>query len=71
MQKTVKTKVIYDSSKVEPSGSHYGTRGSLRGSGRIRKRIILGDKFDYGEKAKEKKNYVLYISTRKLWKKKK
>ena len=62
MRKTVKTKVIYDSSKVEPAGSHYGTRGSLRGSGRIRKRIILGDKFDYGEKAKEKKNYVLYVS---------
>ena len=62
MRKTVKTKIIYDSSKVEPAGSHYGTRGSLRGSGRIRKRIILGDKFDYGEKAKEKKNYVLYVS---------
>ena len=62
MQKTVKTKIIYDSSKVEPSGSHYGTRGSLRGSGKIRKRIILGEKFDYGEKAKEKQNYVLYVS---------
>ena len=62
MRKTVKTKVIYDSSKVEAGGSHYGTRGSLRGSGKIRKRIILGEKFDYGEKAKEKQNYVLYVS---------
>ena len=62
MQKTVKTKVIYDSSKVELGGSHYGTRGTLRGSGKIRKRIILGEKFDYGEKAKEKQNYVLYVS---------
>ena len=59
MKKTVKT--IYDSA-AEPGGSHYVNRGSLRGSGKIRKRIILGEKFDYGEKAKEKKNYVLYVS---------
>ena len=62
MRKTVKTKVIYDSSKSMSGSSHYGTRGSLRGSGKIRKRIILGEKFDYGEKAKEKTNYVLYVS---------
>ena len=61
MKKTVKTKTIYDSA-ADDGGSHYVNRGSLRGSGRIRKRIILGEKFDYGEKAKEKKNYVLYVS---------
>ena len=62
MSKTVKTKSIYQPYKGERESSHFGTRGSLRGSGRIRKRIILGEKFDYGEKTKEKQNYVLYVS---------
>jgi len=62
MSKAVKTKVIYDSSTMEPSDSHFTKGGSLRSSSRIRKRIVLGEKFDYGEKAKEKQNYILYIS---------
>ena len=62
MSKAVKTKVIYDSSTKEPSDSHFTMAGSLRSSGRIRRRIVLGEKFDYGEKAKEKQNYILYIS---------
>ena len=62
MSKAVKTKVIYDSTAGEASGSHFTKGGSLRSSGRIRRRIVLGEKFDYGEKAKEKLNYILYIS---------
>ena len=62
MSKAVKTKVIYDSSTMEPSDSHFTNGGSLRSSGRIRRRIVLGEKFDYGEKAKEKQNYIFYIS---------
>ena len=62
MSKTVKPKNIYQPYKGEREGAHFGTRGSLRSSGRIRKRIILGEKFDYGEKTKEKQNYVLYES---------
>jgi hypothetical protein len=54
MSKAVKTKVIYDSTAGEASGSHFTKGGSLRSSGRIRRRIVLGEKFDYGEKAKEK-----------------
>ena len=42
--------------------SHYDTLSSLQTPGKIRKRIILGEKFDYGEKAKEKKNYVYYVA---------
>ena len=41
---------------------HYSLHTSLRGSGKIRKRTILGEKFDYGEKLKEKKNYIYYVS---------
>ena len=62
MSKAVKTKVIYDSSTMEPPDSHFTNGGSLRSSGRIRRRIVLGEKFDYGEKAKEKQNYIFYIS---------
>ena len=62
MSKAVKTIVIYDSSSMEPSDPHFTNAGSLRSSGRIRRRIVLGEKFDYGEKAKEKQNYILYIS---------
>ena len=62
MSKTVKTKNIGEPYKFEHEGGHFGTKGSLRGSGRIRKRIVLGEKFDYGEISKEKQNYVLYVS---------
>ena len=36
-------------------------RRSSRGS-RVWKKTILGDKFEYSEKLKEKKNYILYVS---------
>ena len=62
MSKTVKAKSIYQYDNGEYEGHHFGGGGSLRSSGRIRKRIILGEKFDYGEKTKEKQNYVLYVS---------
>ena len=46
------------------SGKYVSSRrsGSLRGSGRITRKTVLGDKFDYGEKIKEKRNYILYVS---------
>ena len=62
MTKTVKTKTTYESKQGEAGKSHYVMRNSLRGSGKIRKRIILGEKFDYGKKEKEKENYVLFIA---------
>ena len=34
----------------------------MKTPGKIRKRIILGQKFDYGEKAKEKQNYVYFVA---------
>ena len=43
---------------VEPGSA---LRRSSRGS-RVWKKTILGEKFEYSEKLKEKKNYVLYVS---------
>ena len=58
MKRTKITKTI-----VKDSGdSRYSMRSSLRGSGKVRKRTILGEKFDYGEKVKEKRNYIMYVS---------
>jgi hypothetical protein len=34
----------------------------LRGSGRIKKSIVQGNKFEFAEKLKEKRNYILYVS---------
>ena len=62
MSKTVKAKNIYESCPGESEGEYFGTGGTYGNSGRIRKRIVLGDKFDYGEKTKEKQNYILYVS---------
>ena len=61
MIKTVKKQTIYDSSPIDTSIQSY-TKGSIQASGRIRRRTILGEKFDYGEKIKEKQNYVLYMA---------
>ena len=58
MKKNIVTKTVIKNTR----DTYYGMRSSLRGSGKIRKRTILGEKFDYGEKLKEKKNYVLYVS---------
>ena len=39
----------------------HGLRRSSRGS-RVWKKTILGEKFEYAEKLREKKNYILYVS---------
>ena len=61
MIKTVKKKTIYDTASIDTSSQSY-QKGSIKASGRVRRRTILGEKFDYGEKIKEKDNYVLYIA---------
>ena len=61
MIKTVKKKSIYDSSSIDPSNKSY-LKAANQASSRIRRRTILGEKFDYGEKIKEKQNYVLYVA---------
>ena len=62
MSKTVKIKNIYETDNKEPRFTHQCSNSNMKSSGRIRRRIILGEKFDYGEKAKEKENYVLYVA---------
>ena len=61
MIKTVKKQTAYESSKGNPS-NEYHSGNPLHSSGRVRRRTILGEKFDYGEKIKEKQNYVLYMA---------
>ena len=61
MIKTVKKKSIYDTSSIDPSNKSY-LKAANQASSRIRRRTILGEKFDYGEKIKEKQNYVLYVA---------
>ena len=61
MIKTVKKKTIYDTASIDTNNQSY-QKGSIHASGRVRRRTILGEKFDYGEKIKEKDNYVLYIA---------
>ena len=61
MIKTVKKKTIYDTASLDTSNQSY-QKGSIQASGRVRRRTILGEKFDYGEKIKEKNNYVLYMA---------
>ena len=61
MIKTVKKKTIYDTASIDTNNQSY-QKGSIQASGRVRRRTILGEKFDYGEKIKEKDNYVLYIA---------
>ena len=59
MIKTVKKETKYNPANGDASGQ-YHSGNSLHASGRVRRRTILGEKFDYGEKIKEKQNYVLY-----------
>ena len=44
------------------SGGQSGLRHSLRGSGKVWKKTVLGKKFEISEKLKEKKNYIMYHS---------
>ena len=46
----------------EISSGQSGLRHSLRGSGKVWKKTVLGKKFEFAEKLKEKKNYVMYSS---------
>ena len=61
MIKTVKKKTVYDTASIDTTNQSY-QKGSIQAAGRVRRRTILGEKFDYGEKIKEKDNYVLYIA---------
>ena len=61
MIKTVKKKTVSDAASIGTSGQSY-QKSSIQASGRVRRRTILGEKFDYGEKIKEKENYVLYVA---------
>ena len=61
MIKTVKKKTVYDTASIDASNQSY-KKSTIKASGRVRRRTILGEKFDYGEKVKEKDNYVLYIA---------
>ena len=61
MIKTVKKQTMFDSSSSTSSLPSY-IKGSFQSNSRIRRRTILGEKFDYGEKIKEKQNYVLYVA---------
>ena len=61
MIKTVKKKTVYDTASIDTTNQSY-QKGSIQASGRVRRRTILGEKFDYGEKIKEIDNYVLYIA---------
>ena len=55
---TTRTQVI---SGPNATGTQPGLRRSSRGS-RVWKKTILGEKFEYSEKLREKKNYILFVS---------
>ena len=55
---TTKTTRVVDLGKGAPQP---GLRRSSRGS-RVWKKTIYGEKFEFAEKLKEKKNYILYVS---------
>ena len=55
---TTRTTRVVDLGKGAPQP---GLRRSSRGS-RVWKKTILGEKFEFAEKLKEKKNYILYVS---------
>ena len=44
------------------SGGESGRRHSLRGSGKVWKKTVLGKKYEIAEKVKEKKNYIMFHS---------
>ena len=46
----------------EISSGQSGLRHSLRGSGKVWKKTVLGKKFEFAERLKEKKNYIMYRS---------
>jgi hypothetical protein len=50
------------STRVISEGGQSGLRHSLRGSGKVWKKTLLGKKFEFAEKLKEKRNYIMYLS---------
>ena len=58
------SKTIPTTIHVISKGGQTGLRHSLRGSaaGKIWKKTVRGDKFEYAKKLEEKRNYVLYAS---------
>ena len=59
-----KSKQLPTITHVISKGGPVGLRHSLRGSaaGKIWKKTVLGDKFEFSKKLKEKPNYILYTS---------
>lgn len=55
-------KTLPTTTHVISQGGQSGLRHSLRGSagGKIWKKTVLGDKFEYSKKLSEKRNYILY-----------
>ncbi len=53
---------LYKMKTTRLLGSQGGLRHSLRGSGRIKKSIVQGNKFEFAEKLREKRNYILFVS---------
>jgi len=48
--------------KTRHLGNQGGLKHTLRGSGTIKKTTLKGDKFEFAEKLREKKNYILFVS---------
>ena len=47
--------------KAHQLSNQGGLKHSLRGSGIIKKTILKGDKFEFAEKLKENRNYILFV----------
>ena len=50
------------STRVISEGNQSTLRHSLRGSGKVWKKTFQGKKFEFAEKLKEKRNYIMYVS---------
>ena len=54
---TTRTQIVSGTGGAQP-----GLRRSSRRGSRVWKKTVLGEKFEYSEKLKEKKNYILFVS---------
>ena len=54
---TTRTQIVSGTGGAQP-----GLRRSSRRGSRVWKKTVLGKKFEYSEKLKEKKNYILFVS---------